>query len=117
MFTLLSDDEVDPCEKLVTRLTILATLKYHESVTDSSVEESTKLEANTLSAAQPAPDLLPGEHSDIRIDVNELLANADEWLAAPNSNFGGRRPSELIGTADEPLLRETLRSTIYSGMA
>jgi uncharacterized protein (DUF2384 family) len=61
--------------------------------------------------------LLPSEHADIRVDVNELLTNAEEWLATPNSNFGGRRPSELIGTPDEPLLRETLRSTIYSGMA
>jgi uncharacterized protein (DUF2384 family) len=61
--------------------------------------------------------LLPGEHQDIRVDVHELFANADEWLATPNTNFGGRRPSELIDTPDEPLLRETLRSAIYSGMA
>jgi uncharacterized protein (DUF2384 family) len=61
--------------------------------------------------------LLPSEHPDIRIDVDELLSNADEWLETPNSNFGGRRPLELIGTPDELLLRETLRSIIYSGMA
>jgi hypothetical protein len=61
--------------------------------------------------------LLPSEHLDIRLDVSELLTNAEEWLATPNSNFGGRRPSELIGTPDETLLRETLRSAIYSGMA
>ena len=80
-------------------------------------------------AAQPARDplaggftqssaiFLPGEHPDIRIDVDDLLENADEWLATPNSNFGGRRPFDLIGTSDEHLLRETLRSAIYSGMA
>jgi uncharacterized protein (DUF2384 family) len=61
--------------------------------------------------------LLPGEHPDNRMDVEDLLANADEWLATPNSNFGGRRPVDLIGTRDEHLLRETLRSVIYSGMA
>ena len=61
--------------------------------------------------------LLPGEHSDISVDVHELLANADEWLATANSSFGGRRPSELIGTPDESLLREILRAAIYSGMA
>jgi uncharacterized protein (DUF2384 family) len=61
--------------------------------------------------------LLPGEHLDIRIDVRDLLANADDWLATPNTKFGGRRPSDLIATADEHFLRETLRSVIYSGMA
>ncbi len=61
--------------------------------------------------------LLPGEHADIRIDVREILANGDEWLATPNSNYGGRRPSELIGALDEALVRETLRSALYSGMA
>ncbi len=61
--------------------------------------------------------LLPGEHPDIRSDVRDLLSNADEWLATPNANFGGRSPFDLIGTADEHLLRETLRSVIYSGMA
>jgi hypothetical protein len=46
-----------------------------------------------------------------------MLSNGNEWLATPNSNFAGRRPADLINTADESLLRETLRSAIYSGMA
>ncbi len=62
-------------------------------------------------------DLLPGEHLDISIDVLELLANGDQWLVTPNSNFGGRSPLDLIRTEDEHLLRETLRSAIYSGLA
>ena len=61
--------------------------------------------------------LLPGEHEDISIDVRNLLENSNEWLATPNSYFAGRKPSELIGTPDEAILRETLRSAIYSGMA
>jgi hypothetical protein len=61
--------------------------------------------------------LLPGEHEDISIDIRNLLENSDEWLATPNTNFGGRKPAELIGTPDEAMLREILRSLIYSGMA
>jgi hypothetical protein len=70
-----------------------------------------------MPAVQTAPDLLPGEHKDIRIDVREMLNNADEWLATPNTNYRGRCPGELIGTPEEHLLRETLRSVLYSGMA
>jgi uncharacterized protein (DUF2384 family) len=69
---------------------------------------------NTILSAAP---LLPGEHTDIRLDVQALLENAEEWLTTPNSNFGGRPPRELIGTPEEVLLRETLRSALYSGMA
>ncbi len=73
-----------------------------------------------MPAPGPAPlasVLLPGEHKDIRIDVRELLDNADSWLATPNFNLRGRRPLDLIGTPDEQLLRDTLRSALYSGMA
>ncbi len=67
---------------------------------------------------RPDPSvLLPHEHADIRLDVADMIANADEWLAAPNIRFGGRAPGELIGTADEYLLRETLRSVLYSGVS
>jgi antitoxin Xre/MbcA/ParS-like protein len=67
--------------------------------------------------ARTQSDLLPGENPDIRVDVHRLLQNADEWLETPNSNFGGRAPIELIGTNEEFLVRETLRSAVYSGMA
>jgi len=36
--------------------------------------------------------------------VAGCLANPEEWLLAPNSLFGGRRPSDLVGTHDEKLL-------------
>jgi hypothetical protein len=62
-------------------------------------------------------DLLPFEHADIRLDVADMLANADQWLAAPNVIYGGRAPQELIGTPDEYLLRATLRSARYTGMS
>lgn len=62
-------------------------------------------------------ELLPWEHEDIREDVRALLSNADEWMDAPNSVFLLRKPNESIGTPDERLLREMLRTVMYGGMA
>jgi Protein of unknown function (DUF2384) len=62
-------------------------------------------------------ELLPGEHADIRVDVRELLSNADEWLSSPNTAFAGKAPGELIGTNEEYRLRNMLRSVLYSSMA
>jgi len=39
-----------------------------------------------------------------------LLLNADEWLDAPNDQLGGARPWDLIGTDQEPLLRNLVRA-------
>ena len=125
--TLLPNCEVAACEKPIPNCTNLRRLKYVGDDVEDSFRESEQLEDKIMRpAVQPArdpladvfpPHLLPGEHPDIRIDVHDLLANADEWLATPNSNFGGRRPLDLIGSPEEHLLRETIRSVIYSGMA
>ncbi|MFL5244025.1 MAG: hypothetical protein ACJ8FY_18130 [Gemmataceae bacterium] len=43
----------------------------------------------------------------------ELAATVDQpalWLDAPNPLFGGRIPSQMIGTPDEHLLREWIGS-------
>jgi uncharacterized protein (DUF2384 family) len=82
--------------------------------TSLNIEEKRTM-STTASATER--ELLPGESSDIKVDVRRLLRNADEWLDTPNSNFGGRAPIELIGTREEFLVRETLRSAVYSGMA
>jgi uncharacterized protein (DUF2384 family) len=62
-------------------------------------------------------ELLPGEHSDIRVDVKCLLDNAEEWLSTPNTRLGGRTPNELIGTSEEGKIRDILRAAVYSSMA
>lgn len=62
-------------------------------------------------------ELLPGEHEDIHEDVRALLSNADEWMDAPNPRFVMRKPSDLIGTPDEWLLRDLLREITYGGMS
>ena len=74
-------------------------------------------EERPMPALAPQCTLLPGESADIKVDVHRLLRNADEWLKTPNTNYDGRAPVELIGTKEEFLLRQTLRSALYSGMA
>jgi len=121
-----TEDEAPGCENPPFSSTIpKRTVEYHKSyfeTADSSFRESTVLEDQLMPASQPVRQplvgfLIPGEHQDIRIDVSELFSNADEWLATPNTNYAGRRPLDLIGTPDEQLLRDTLRSLLYSGMA
>jgi hypothetical protein len=123
-----SQNELDACEKTFpTGTHIVQRLQCWQEEDDKGSGEK-GLENEIMTGSQPAlsplvgvlaqsQGLQPGEHSDIRLDVNELLANGEEWLVAPNTNYGGRRPSELIGTPDEILVRNTLRSVIYSGMA
>jgi Protein of unknown function (DUF2384) len=108
---------LEPSDKKVTPCAILGAVQKSVSPTEIPTMESSRLELQSMPAPKQAPFLLPFEHEDIRIDVNELLANGDEWMVTPNTKFGGRRPLDLIGTPDESLLRETLRSAIYSGMA
>jgi hypothetical protein len=114
-------DQVDTREKCEKCTISPTTLKYHECDPDMLHRESIQMEVQTnMPAPGPAPlasVLLPGEHKDIRIDLQEMLANADVWLATPNSKFSGRRPLDLIGAPDEQLLRDMLRSALYSGMA
>jgi len=38
----------------------------------------------------------------------DLLQHPEEWLDWPNPNLGGRKPNDLIGTEDEPLLHNLL---------
>jgi hypothetical protein len=121
-----TENEAPGCENPPSSSTIpKRTVDYHKSyleTADSSLRERSVLEDQLMPASQPVRQplvavLLPGEHRDIRLDVNDLLANADEWMGTPNTNYAGRRPVDLIGTPDEQLLRDTLRSVLYSGMA
>jgi Protein of unknown function (DUF2384) len=57
--------------------------------------------------------LLPGEDPDIRKDVTALVADPSKWLDTPNSQLGGNKPKDLIGTDREQLLRDLLRAIKY----
>lgn len=64
-------------------------------------------------AASSANGLFPDEQSDIRRDVSALIADPNEWLDTPNTELGGAKPKDLIGTDREQMLRDLLRSIKY----
>jgi hypothetical protein len=53
-------------------------------------------------------ELLQGEDPDIRAEILEWIG--EEWLDTPNFIFSGRPPAALIGTDEEPILRDRVRS-------
>jgi len=57
--------------------------------------------------------LLPDEQADIRKEVADLVADPSEWLDTPNTQLGGVKPQELIGTVREQFLRDLLRAIKY----
>jgi Protein of unknown function (DUF2384) len=42
--------------------------------------------------------------------LSTVLEQPDKWMATPNYQFGGRRPSELIGTAEETKIFDLLNA-------
>ena len=52
--------------------------------------------------------LVPFEQQTTLQMVKEYFADPDAWLDHPNPVFGGRAPRSLIGTADEPMIRNRL---------
>ena len=61
----------------------------------------------------PVHQLLPDEKANLEEEIRDLLLNADEWLDAPNDQLAGARPWDLIGTDQEPLLRNLVRAAKY----
>ena len=54
---------------------------------------------------------LKDESRDVLDDVRKYWGSAaDEWLDSPNGWFDGRKPRELIGTADEEAVRNLIRA-------
>jgi DNA-binding transcriptional ArsR family regulator len=46
-------------------------------------------------------------------DVGEIIENPEAWFNTPNPAFEGRRPRELLGTADETRLRNQIEAAKY----
>jgi uncharacterized protein (DUF2384 family) len=57
--------------------------------------------------------LFPGEEQDIEKEAANIFAEPRLWLETPHSMLGGKRPSELIGTEREGLVRDLLRAIKY----
>ena len=69
-----------------------------------------------MSAAQPAMSHVSAPSlPDVEREVEEMVANAQEWLDTPNDRFEGRPPRALIHTAEERRLHELL-DAIRHGM-
>ncbi len=48
--------------------------------------------------------------SSLLRDVGGFVDDPDRWFRTPNSEFEGRRPIDLLGTADEPRLRNRIEA-------
>lgn len=69
-----------------------------------------------MSTAQPVVSHVSTmQPQDVEREVEELVANAQEWLDTPNDRFEGRPPRSLLQTSEERRLRELLDS-IKHGM-
>ena len=63
------------------------------------------------------PSAQAGKHRRVRTspidptildDVRGFIDDAEGWFHIPNPAFGGRKPVELLGTAEEPRLRDRI---------
>lgn len=52
----------------------------------------------------------PDETRDIHDLIQEVVPDAKTWSDTENPHFNWRKPIDLIGTPDEPLLRNMLRA-------
>jgi hypothetical protein len=50
--------------------------------------------------------LIIAEGGALARELDDILADPQDWLALPNDHFWGRRPIDLIDTEDEYLLWE-----------
>jgi hypothetical protein len=53
-------------------------------------------------------ELLPDENPDLKAEILEVVG--EYWLNAPNAWLSCRAPAALLGTDEEPKLRDLVRS-------
>jgi hypothetical protein len=58
-------------------------------------------------------NLLDDEKADLREEVKMMVKDPDRWLNTPNSQLGGRKPIDFIGTSQEQLVGDLLRAVKY----
>jgi DNA-binding transcriptional ArsR family regulator len=63
-------------------------------------------EPSTVPVASPS---VPIEQKLLE-DVKGFVDDPEEWFRTPNAAFEGRQPIELLGTADEPRLRNRIEA-------
>ena len=61
-----------------------------------------------MTSARREMELLPDENPDLKAEILEVVG--EYWLNAPNAWLSCRAPAALLGTAEEPKLRDLVRS-------
>lgn len=61
----------------------------------------------------PSPRTLPS----IEDMVRDLVAEPDKWLDMENDQLGGQKPRNLIGSSQEPVLRNLLEAIKYGSFS
>jgi DNA-binding transcriptional ArsR family regulator len=57
----------------------------------------------------PAPSVVPID-ADLLADVEGFVDDPEGWFFTPNAEFEGRKPVDLLGTPDEPRLRNRIEA-------
>ncbi len=57
----------------------------------------------------PTPSTVPID-ADLLADVEGFVDDPEVWFLTPNSEFEGRKPVDLLGTPDEPRLRNRIEA-------
>jgi uncharacterized protein (DUF2384 family) len=52
----------------------------------------------------------PSPPSNLAALLSRVLEQPDKWMATPNHQFGGRKPSDLVGTAEEAKILDLLQA-------
>jgi hypothetical protein len=52
----------------------------------------------------------PSPSPNLAVLLATVLDQPDKWMATPNHQFGGRRPNELVGTAEETKIFDLLHA-------
>ena len=52
----------------------------------------------------------PSTSSDLAALLAMVLDQPDKWMATPNHQFGGRKPGDLVGTAEETKIFDLLQA-------
>jgi hypothetical protein len=52
----------------------------------------------------------PDETVDLKTLIAEVVADPEVWMDTPHDLLGGKKPNELVGTANEQQLRELARA-------
>jgi hypothetical protein len=66
------------------------------------------MDENDMTVEGQNLELLPGEDANLKDEILEVIG--EQWLYTKNSWFSGRAPIALIGTPEEPVVRDIVRS-------